>query len=533
MLNTSEMLGKVELFTPVFSLNDVYGFPEAEWLAKRMQYDTWMSWYDGIPLLEKQMQGNQAVDKYPVKLNPIRGAVYKHAYALFGEFKDDSRPLAIPILKPDDRKQKEDAFKGQTWLNNVWYENSGRSLMIRNALLSQILGGSVFKISYIAKGQSWRKNKFRIEAIHPSNFMGIPMAGDEYRLERAWIVKAMSPFEANRVYGTEYSGDQNVYYIEYWTPDEYEISINGEALFTGDFDERGEKILYKGKNPDGFVPICYIPHVRTDDFYGETLVTENVIGIVEELNKRLADYGDAVSDDSHRYYVIKNSSGRPDVYEVAPGVRAIHLTANPQITGRELDPDMTTLGEKSASESMQGLTEELYKNFRREAFIPAVADGEDEGSQRSAQTLAMRMWPLLSHTSMERIYWGDGLAMVDHMLLEMGLNRNVDLPETVRDMRIERRWAPMLPVDREVFINELVNRASVHLGSTEHLLSLLDDIEDPAGEWEAIKNQMKEMATEEAKIQKTLMPEGNPQGGTAPKGTPNPSGAQNKSKSKE
>jgi hypothetical protein len=156
---------------------------------------------------------------------------------------------------------------------------------------------------------------------------------------------------------------------------------------------------------------------------------------------------------------------------------------------------MSTLGDSQASIPMEKLNDQLYQHFRREAFIPAVADGEDEGSQRSALTLAMRMWPLLSHTSMERVYWTDALSLLDGMILRIGKEHSLGgITEELLGMRIERRWAPMLPRDREVFINELVNRAGGNLGSIKHLLSLLDDIEDPEGEWEAIKVQIKEMA---------------------------------------
>ncbi len=46
------------------------------------------------------------------------------------------------------------------------------------------------------------------------------------------------------------------------------------------------------------------------------------------------------------------------------------------------------------------------------------------------------------------------------------------------DMRVRQEWAPILPKDREQFINELTNRVSVNLGSLEHLLEMTGDVED-------------------------------------------------------
>ena len=490
LFDINELLGEAQLGS--FNLSSIHDLPESEYWTNKTRYAELESWYNGEKLNETQTQGGKVVDKYPVKVNPIRGAVYKHAYALFGEVPDDSRPLAVPILRPDDREDKDFAKRGQDFLFKLWYENHGRNLMIRNALTSQVLGGSVFKLSHI-EGQEWRKIPLRLESVHPANFIGIPMAGDEFRLEEAWIIKAISPTEAYRVYGMEFPKEEMVYYIEYWTPEDYEITINGQVIP----NPNSQGLFYEGEHDFGQVPIAYIPHIRVTGFYGESLISENVQGIVEELNKRVADYGDAVSDDSHPYYVVTGANARPDVYELAPGVRVIQLQPAPSITGKEIQPDMDTLGKPTASEPMGKLTAELYDHFRREAFIPSVADGEDEGSQRSALTLTMRMWPLLSHTSTERIYWGDGLNYMDDIALRYAIRKGFvkEITEEKLDtMRIERRYAPMLPRDREVFINELVNRASANLGSLEHLISLLDDIEDPTGEYEQIIKQLKEMA---------------------------------------
>lgn len=491
-IEISELLAEVRL--GAFNLNQIHDFPESEYYANKTRYAELEAWYDGDKLNEKQVQGGRTVDKFPIKLNPIRGAVQKHAFALFGETKDNSQPLAVPKLRSDEKNMKDVAQKGQNFLNSVWYENFGRSLMMRNGLTSQVYGGCVFKASYVPQ-QAWRKTPLRLEAVHPSNWVGIPMSGDEFRLEQSWVVKAMSPAEAFRQFGMEFPKEELVYYVEYWAPDIYEITVNGRLVPTGQTDDKGNDLFYQGDNPFGVVPQVYIPHIRTHDFYGDSLISQNIQGIVEEMNKRVADYGDAVSDDSHPYYVIKNTSGRPDVYELASGIRVIQLPSTPAITGKERDPDMDTLGKGQATGSMKELNEQLYDHFRREAAIPPVADGEDEGSQRSAMTLAMRMWPLLSHTSQERTWWADGLALLDQILLKIAVSKklNKEITEKHLEMRIERHWQPILPRDQEVFINELISRASANLGSLEHLLGQLDDIEDPSEEYEAIKKQLKEM----------------------------------------
>jgi hypothetical protein len=381
----------------------------------------------------------------------------------------------------------------------------------------------VYKLTYVPK-QDWRRWPIKIESIYPTNFVGIPVSGDEFRLEEAWFVKAVTPQEAMRRYGMDFEAElergENVYLVEYWNPEYWETTINGQVIPKKVIDpDTGKLAAYQGDNPFGFVPAAYIPHIRENSFYGTPVITPNVTGIAEEMNKRAADYGDAVSDDSHRYYVIKNSSGRPDVYELAPGLRVVQLQNNPSITGKEDAPDMDQLGSSQASEAMHNLNKDLFTEFMRETFLSAVTYGEDEGSQRSGRTLDIRFWPLTSHIGMERTWTGDGLAHLNEMAVKMGLvvrdlpitqkhKRNLSaLTEEMTEMRMETRFAPLLPRDRELFISELVNRASANLGTLEHLLSLIDDVEDPAGMAKLVMKQLKELAAIDASIQKAKQPQ--------------------------
>jgi hypothetical protein len=510
-----EIFGKAELGP--FTLGQVHGLPEQDYHNRKSLYDELEDWFDGTNFDVQQTQGARTVDKYPLKLNPIRGACYKHAFALWGEAANDSRPLATPAFS--DATDKTAAQLGTNFLNGLWAENHGRSIQMRNGLISQYLGGSVYKLTYVPN-QEWRRWPIKIESIYPTNFVGIPISGDEFRLEEAWFVKAITPQEAMRKYSMDFEAEVqqgvNVYLVEYWNPEYWDTTINGRTIPKKAIDpDTGERDFYRGDNPFKFVPASYIPHIRENSFYGTPLITPNVTGIAEEMNKRMADYGDAVSDDAHRYYVIKNSSGKPDVFELAPGLRVVQLQGNPSITGKEDSPDMEQLGSSQASEPMHNLTSDLNKEFNRETFLSAVTYGEDEGSQRSGRTLDIRFWPLSAHIGMERVWTGDGLAHLNSMAVEMGLIvRNMPisskhkknlaaLTEEMREMRMETRFAPLLPRDRELFINELISRASANLGTLEHLLSLIDDVEDPAGMAKQVVKQIKELALIDASIRKS------------------------------
>jgi hypothetical protein len=487
-----EILGSV--IAAPFQLSDVSTFPDSEFSVNRARYLEYWNWFQGIPLNEKQTQNGKVVERFPLHVNPIPGMVIKHSYALFGEFKEDSRPLVLPYLKPNKKEQKEAAQYAQNMLNLIWWENSGRTLMMRNALLSQIMGGCVFKVSYVPDDR-YRSIPLMLESIAPTNFIGFPVSGDEYRLKEAWIVKAITYKDAAE-YGITIAPDQEAYYIEHWTEEYVEYKINGYSIPTGTTDINGMPVYFGGKNIYGFIPIVYIPHYRVQGFYGQSHITPALKGIIYELNARLADLGDASADDSHRYYFMRNTNGLPEVIELAPGLRVINGGTNPNVTGKEGQPDITEIGGQRLTGPMREFIETLMMQFRRESSIPAVSDGEDEGSQRSSLTLAMRMWPLMSHTKGERVFWTDALNVLTRIILKMCIVKNLipDLSPEVLGMRVEQRWAPLMPRDRQEFVNELVTRAASNLGSLEHLMELTDDIEDPSEELEKIKEWLKIVA---------------------------------------
>jgi len=143
--------------------------------------------------------------------------------------------------------------------------------------------------------------------------------------------------------------------------------------------------------------------------------------------------------------------------------------------------------------------------MRRDAFVPAVADGEDEGSQRSALTLAFRMWPLTSHIRAERHYWTEGLNILAELALTVLAVKNPtrtnskDIDEGISKIGLQhlghikrQEWAPILPRDRAELVNELVMRAGAGHISLEEALTQYGDIENVQEELERIDGEARE-----------------------------------------
>jgi hypothetical protein len=476
-------------------------FPYAEYMTNKRIYTTLWNWYSGNSLEVVVEQQGKKVDKYPVKINPFRNIVHKHTAALIGEIRDDDRPVIVPKATAKDRKdetKKKMAKYVEDQLTTLWNENNGRAIQVENGSISQIYGGCVFKITYVP-WETWREIPLRIERILPEQFFAYPDLSDPWRLSEAWIVSEINN-ATSEDYGIKLEPDEKAFMMEYWSKTRHWIQINGRTatkLFGTDRHEFDEE------NPYGFVPVVYIPHIRVGKFWGESVIT-NVIGLVEELNLRMADYGDAISDDSHKYTAMRNVNGSPTIVKLSNGLNVINLgSSQTGLTGQGDQPDIFEVNKGSASQPMSDLTEKLFSQIRRDSFTPPIADGEDEGSQRSSLTLNVRFWPLTSHINIERVNWGVGLNLLHWMALKMMATNDLAgiTDDHVKSVKLRCGWNPVLPKDREELITEVTNRSAQSLGSPQHLLEMLGDVEDPEEEMKLILAWLEEKAKLQALAQ--------------------------------
>jgi hypothetical protein len=64
------------------------------------------------------------------------------------------------------------------------------------------------------------------------------------------------------------------------------------------------------------------------------------------------------------------------------------------------------------------------------------------------------------------------------LLSMMAKKKQFNITKEHLKAKLRSKWHPTLPRDRQAFMEELVARMGVHLGSPEHLLSLAGDVED-------------------------------------------------------
>ena len=505
------------------ALRDIEGFPYERFIDQRVAYQESERWINGQALADQMDSGDSSkeIDLYPLRINPLPTTIQKHVAVLFGEPEDDGRtPVYTKMLIDSSDASKERAATAEDFLQYLWWENGGREAMLVNGMMSHIYGGCVFKATF-TPWDTMRKYPIRIDTINPRNFVGFATGGDRFRLREGWYATEMSGSEA-KLYG--YDGEEEaVWYVEKWKPDKYQIWVDGKParITVG-----GKSYPVGGENPFGFVPMVYIPHIRYSEFLGVP-ITANVKGMIKELNLRYGDYGDAVNEDAHSIVAVRNTvNAKPSrIGEHS----VIDLGSKSAITSGEGEPDMFEVNNQKASSAMKDLLTAIWGQYRRDAFIPAVADGEDEGSQRSGLTLAIRFWPLTSHVKMERAFWTTGLDIFQGYLLRMAKMKveGSKITDEHLHMQMKHIWAPMLPRDREIDVQEWVQRASADIVSIETLLEKSGDVDDIPEErqrildWIKARTEMEEDAKAKA-VQKYPPP--NPFGGDgaspAPKGPP-------------
>jgi hypothetical protein len=485
-----------------FVLQEIEGFPFQKYSQLLAAYQEAEAWFTGEKLEEKNKNNDEL---YPLKVNPLIGTCMKHAYMLFGEPQDDGRPQVYPKMVARDAEQKENIKDAEYALNQVWSQSGGRALLIEAGILSQIYGGAVLKVNW--NGFDLDPNnpfkQCRIENIPVTQFYGIPYPGDYYRLKEAWVIKKLEDSQAEQLGYTTTSLEDN-WFVEYWNERTYYQKINNQFLTK---EVKGVTQPLSGKNNWGFVPFFYIPHIRVGTFFGINTF-DHILGLVREINLRYADYGDAVNDDSHSNLGMRNVSGSPKMRTIGGSLQVIDIGSSRNITGNEPEPDIFEVSKSNkASNAMGALADVLYDQYRRDAAHPAVADGEDEGSQRSGLTIAMRFWPMTSHISTERYFWTPALNKVSSAILQMlAKKKKGGITDEHLKLGIKQKWAPLLPRDREADVQEWVQRAASDIGSLETLLEQTGDIENIPDELKKILAWKKLVAEVEAKASAKFAP---------------------------
>lgn len=484
-------------------------FPMYLWNAQAQRYHEYWSWFTGDKLNEiraRTAQGDPIL-KFPLGVNPVRNFARKHASVLLGEETFETpRPLVrsrISALPPLDGSAPEDLDKrlariAGNIVNEVWIQSGGRGLQTENATLSQFLGGCVFQVSWQPQRTDLRI-PILIKSVMPDFFLPIWKNDDPWNLLEAYVVYRLPGIVAKEQFGVNTDANK-VLYVEHWTRRAYSIYIDGQPITMQVGKSR--LALDNVPHPFGFVPFVYIPHLREGHFYGSSHV-DDLAGLVKEFNARYADIGDSIRNSVHRKRYMRNVNGETKTRHIGEGVYATDLGKDTPTSKNP--PDVFTEDPPTLANGLTEFPDKLWSQLMREGHVSDIAFGEDEGSQRSALTLAFRMWPTTSHSQMERSYWTDGLNLVARMVIRMVLTKIKRIPlakdlaaDTLARVSISQEWLPQIPRDREQQINEIILRFQAGLLSPQRAIEMLGDVDYVDEELELIKQWLQFQASIDA-----------------------------------
>ncbi len=479
------------------------GHLQSLWMLQRVRYELNWGLYTGEKWLENKGTAEAPKRKYRLGVNDISLACNMHAQLLFGEVQDNSDPLvAFRVSARKGQTVSEDMIqRSQNYLDELWSESAARKVQFIAGLSSQITGGVYWRVRYaLGEENPFNLFPFKFEPIHADYVFPVFSPGST-RISEVFVRYQLSR-EAARAEWNVWSNTwpDVVEYREHWTgprggePGTLSITVGVDG-------ER--KVVKADKNPFGFIPFVYIPHIPSNGFFGIPLSElAGASDLAEEYNERLADTGDILKQNAGAFGVLKNHptgkiktpfrlwNGGPTIVDLGPGLPDGRASELEWFDASDITPGTTTY------------LDSLKKELRMSMAIPPVAVGEDEGSQRSSLTLTTRMFPMKSHVATERWLWGPPMEDINRMALLMAIIKQVgDLNGLdVAKIAITPSWAPMLPRDRAELVNEMVQRAGVGHIAPQDALERYEDI--PAGEIEDAYKRIQEAQKWTAELNK-------------------------------
>lgn len=476
-----------------------------DWQTKLGEYTEWWKWITGEALGATDPSAAKSPDGsypllYPLGINPIWWICDRHASSLFGEVPDDADGMVDFTYKTPDGENSDVADDASDFVSTVWEESHAKEIQRKGAFLSQFLGGCIYRVQW-APEDPLLSYGIRVQHIVPDYVLLIPDANDPWRIYEAWMMYWISPQEARSKYGITVDptgmATPRVLYTEHWTQKRYEIIVNGQIPFYKGTND----MVMSGDNPFGEIPFVYIPHyVRTNGFYGYSHVP-SLVGLTKEVNSRVADVGDFVQDNSDSMYWGRNLTGSFKARKLPNQKDLVDIGMTPP--GAD-PPEIDRINTPSNSGTVHTTLPEMLETYMQmDGSTPDVALGKDKGaSQRSALTLAFRMWPLTSHIHSERAFWAEGLKSINRLILKLAMAKGLgEISPEMLKMRCKTEWFPITPRDRKEIVDEAVLRKGSGIISTRRAVEMLAQGEDIEEELRLIDEDAKKASDMQTQAQ--------------------------------
>lgn len=419
-----------------------------DWNAEIAKMERLWYYYNGEVLKEQvgvEVPAGQEVPLlFPVGLNLVKMLCIAQADTIYGEWEET--PIKFGLKSTEEDLEEFDK-QASDIMNAILDHSNAETMMWELALDREIFGGAAFKIyPDLAEWPHLKWTRIPKEGFFP---IWNPNKVDE--LLEVYVKTPMSPEQAKILYNID-SRNEIVWRVEHWTRKIYENHVDGKRIAD-----------ISGVNPWGVVPFVYTPRLRSGNWFGESMA-EDLIPVQDELNMRIGDVGDAINYNAHpvRWGINLPRDFTAENYPIGPN----SMWNLGRAIGTSPEPKVGILEAKAAvqPEVFKHL-EFVYDWSRFSSFMPPVVFGEDKGSQRSGDTLEIRMWPLLRATRRSRAYLGVAFKQAARISAKILLQKSFsDMPirplERIRDGRIVPQFHKLLPRDQQKAVDEVVKLAS-------------------------------------------------------------------------
>ena len=380
-------------------------------------------------------------------------------------------------------------------LDRVWeVDNDKMRVLFEMAQTGGITGDCFVKIAY---EEAWEDS---IGRLHPGRVRILPLnpafAFPEFHPhDRTRLLRFKQKY---RFWGTSLEGTRQVFtYTEILTDDIIEEYINDEMI-----DSR--------PNPLGQIPVVHIPNIPVSGSPWGLSDAHDIISLNRSYNEISTDIADIIN------------------YHAAPvtvivGAKASNLEKGAKKVWGGLPKDAQVFNLEGGGNGIQGALQylETIKRSMHELMnIPETALGQVQGiSNTSGVALSIQYQPLMNRYSQKVSVYGTGLQRINELIL---LNLAVKEPETFMynpdtdgplgpDQVAQldpndpisyvsfAHFAPPLPLDKIVLLNELQQRMSMGLESKEGALRALGE-EFPEAKLEEIRRELIEDAQSEGAV---------------------------------
>lgn len=486
-------------------------------------YPHWASLYDGSALQERVSSVDEEGEeeyRWPVRFNLIRSYCHLYAALLWGRGTTGAEANSLFDVRvnpriPGQKPATAQARQLQELLNYFW--SYWFHILRASGVTQQWAGGCALKVAWDPASPN-SVFGLQLQAVQPEHFwpMCNPLNANELLAVRVRF--SVSREIAEKQYGltprelegrsergkiaVEEMWDRHRFYIRLGK-DHNNLDKDGVVARIKDAD--GKPQFMDGPNPyrhpvtgTGVIPFVYIPRLRSRRFFGESLVPD-LEGLQAELNKDLADIGDAMALGSHPTVGISNYNGpdrNRDVIVVPTG--GVFNMGGSAFSGGPA-PELHEFPLPQVPPQAQQFVDLLLGLTEVSSGLTPAARGVGQGV-KSGYALALEMLPTTTVLDWQRAMWAVGVAGpggLNQVAASIWHSKEADLfpdflglkinPGALR-LRQEVSFRPVIPRDRTEIVDEVTRLAVADAISPREWLRRLGDIED-------IDRELMELAT--------------------------------------